>query len=49
MNNNDIEKILCNKLALCPNITFVHTKGHNGNKWNEYCDKLAVGASKQIG
>ena len=34
---------------LCPNITFVHTKGHNGNKWNEYCDKLAVSASKQIG
>lgn len=34
---------------LCPNITFVHTKGHNGDKWNEYCDKLAVSASKQIG
>lgn len=34
---------------LCPNITFVHTRGHNGDKWNEYCDKLAVSASKQIG
>ena len=34
---------------LCPNVTFVHTKGHNGDKWNEYCDKLAVSASKQIG
>ena len=34
---------------LCPNITFVHTRGHNGDKWNEYCDKLAVNASKQIG
>lgn len=34
---------------LCPNITFVHTKGHNGDKWNEYCDKLAVNASRQIG
>lgn len=33
---------------LCPNITFVHTKGHNGDKWNEYCDKLAVRASQLI-
>lgn len=33
---------------LCPNIEFKHVKGHNGDRWNEYCDKLAVNASKQI-
>lgn len=32
--------------SLCPNITFTHIKGHNGDKWNEYCDKLAVKASQ---
>lgn len=32
--------------ALCPNIHFEHVKGHNGDKWNEYCDKLAVKASQ---
>lgn len=34
---------------LCPNIIFQHVKGHNGDKWNEYCDKLATTASKRIG
>ena len=34
--------------TLCSNIEFKHVKGHNGDKWNEYCDKLAVSASKQI-
>lgn len=39
---------------LCPNITFVHTKGHQSDDtqftyWNNYVDKLAVSASKQIG
>ena len=33
---------------LCPNITFEHIKGHSGNIWNEYCDKLAVKASQLI-
>lgn len=33
---------------LCPSIHFEHTKGHNGDKWNEYCDKLAVKASQEI-
>ena len=33
---------------LCPNVTFKHVKGHNGDKWNEYCDKLAVAASQRI-
>lgn len=31
---------------LCPDIKFEHVKGHNGDKWNEYCDKLAVRASQ---
>ena len=30
---------------LCP-IKFTHVKGHSGEKWNEYCDKLAVEASQ---
>lgn len=34
--------------GLCPNITFEHIKGHNGNIWNEYCDKIAVKASQLI-
>ena len=33
---------------LCPNIVFEHVKGHNGDKWNEYCDKLATTASRRI-
>lgn len=34
--------------SLCPNISFEHVKGHDGNEWNEYCDKLAVKASQLI-
>lgn len=34
--------------TLCQDIKFVHVKGHNGDKWNEYCDKLAVKASQLI-
>ena len=33
---------------LCPNIQFVHVKGHNGEKYNEIVDKLAVAASQSI-
>lgn len=33
---------------LCPIITFKHVKGHNGNKWNDYVDNLAVKASQLI-
>lgn len=33
---------------LCPNIKFKHVKGHNGNTYNELCDKLAVKASRSI-
>lgn len=31
---------------MCPNIMFKHIKGHTGDKWNTYCDNLAVNASK---
>ena len=27
-----------------PQIEFLKVKGHDGNKWNEYVDKLAVAA-----
>lgn len=30
------------------NITCTHVKGHNGNKYNELCDSLAVEATKTI-
>ena len=33
---------------LCPNIVFQHVKGHNGDEWNEYCDKIAVKASQLV-
>lgn len=33
---------------LCPDIAIKHIKGHDGNKYNEMCDKLAVRASQQI-
>lgn len=34
--------------AMCPDMSFKHVKGHNGNEWNEYCDKLAVKASQSV-
>ncbi len=33
---------------LCPDIRFVHIKGHTGNKYNEIVDNLAVAASQRI-
>lgn len=33
---------------LCPDIRFIHVKGHDGNKHNEIVDKLAVTASQRI-
>lgn len=45
---NEFDSELERIKALCPNIKFQHVKGHNGNEWNEYCDKLAVSASKRI-
>lgn len=33
---------------LCPDIRFVHVKGHAGNKYNEIVDNLAVSASQRI-
>ena len=34
--------------ALCPHIEFKHVKGHADDKWNNYVDKLAVDASKEL-
>lgn len=33
---------------LCPNLQFIHVKGHSGDKYNERVDKLAVIASQTI-
>ena len=30
------------------NPTFIHVKGHNGDKFNEICDKLAVNAANSV-
>jgi ribonuclease HI len=32
--------------TLCPNLNFIHVKGHTDNDWNNYADKLAVKGSK---
>jgi ribonuclease HI len=44
----EFDKQLLRVRGLCENINFYHIKGHNGNYWNSYCDKLAVQASKEI-
>lgn len=33
---------------LCSTIEFKHVKGHSNNQWNNYVDKLAVEASKEL-
>ena len=45
---NEFDKQYTRIKELCSNIKFQHVKGHNGDQWNEYCDKLAVNASKRI-
>lgn len=44
------DKIYSKALSLCPNINFIHVRGHSKsdseyNKWNEMADQLAVEAS----
>lgn len=44
-----VMKSLYDKIKLTNNkINFIHVKGHNGNKYNEICDELAVFYSKVI-
>lgn len=33
---------------LCPDIRFEHVKGHDGDMYNELCDRLAVKASHEV-
>ena len=42
------EQILTLYLANIERINIFKVTGHNGNKWNEYVDGLAVKASKEI-
>jgi ribonuclease HI len=42
--NNDLWEIL-DKYYSKVTVSLSHVKGHNGDKWNEYCDMLAVHAS----
>lgn len=43
--NNDLWKEI-DDLVKGLNITWLHVKGHEGDKYNELCDTLAVHASK---
>ena len=45
--NNDLWDIL-DTLTSQINIKWTHVKGHNGDKYNELCDALAVEATKTI-
>lgn len=36
------------KLQARISLTIEKVKGHSGNKWNEYCDKMAVQARQQL-
>ena len=45
---NVFDKELKRASELCSNIIFKHIKGHEGNYYNEMCDKLAVKASQLI-
>ena len=44
----EFDKQLDRVKKLCSDIKFIHVKGHNGNRWNDECDKLAVKASQLI-
>ena len=44
----EADKQLKRVKELCPNIIFEHVKGHNGEKYNERCDKLATKASQEL-
>lgn len=44
----EFDKQLDRVKKLCSDIKFIHVKGHNGNRWNDECDKLAVKASLLI-
>ena len=50
--NQSLWKIFYEELErvnnLCPKVEFKHIKGHEGNYYNEMCDKLAVKASQEI-
>jgi len=45
--NLDLWKILDDSVENL-SIDYCHVKGHNGNKWNELCDTLAVAGSHLI-
>lgn len=42
--NADIWKRLHKHAERCRSLKFVHVKGHSGNTWNEYCDRMAAKA-----
>ena len=49
--NQDLWKLLLQTIELFDHsrISFIKVKGHNGNKYNEMADKLAVAAIKGVG
>lgn len=42
------DKVYNKALTFVKSINMIHVKGHNGDKYNEVCDSLAVEASKNI-
>jgi ribonuclease HI len=42
--NADIWKRLHKHAEACKNLKFVHVKGHSGDIWNEYADRMAAKA-----
>lgn len=45
---NQFDKEFKRVSNLCSTIEFKHVKGHSNNQWNNYVDKLAVEASKEL-
>lgn len=46
--NQDLWEEMLSARALCASVKFTWVRGHDGNEMNEYVDKLAVNAKKQI-
>ena len=44
----EFDRQLSRVKELCPDIKFKHVRGHTGDKWNEYCDKLASNATQLL-
>jgi ribonuclease HI len=46
--NQDLWEKLIFFFMKSPGYDFIKVRGHNGNEWNEYVDKLAVRAKESV-